>query len=158
MSNFQITRSWLENTSDGHDKFYQPFLIEQFHGGARFTTHVVCNYGPRKVSEGVFHRPVKGGQVTFYLGGQAKYTELIHAKVKKGYVRQSGHEMTMSLEEPEFLVWVKAQFGATHGHKLLQHFGLTLDGEDVQGYVPAQPSDEPDTDDSEPMPAIWGTW
>lgn len=153
---FDISRSWLENTAKGHDKFYQPFVIREHDLGRVTRAVTIGHYGPRKVAESTFSRPVKGGQVKVY-DGPDKYRNLIAEKRKKGYADRSAEIHHRCDSDGAFIAWIKEQFGASLAHEILQCFGLNLDG-DVVPVAP--PSDAGDTAISEPeqRPDQWGSW
>lgn len=150
----QYRRWWMENTTT-RNAFYQVFDIQRIDANGVLQGHaVVTHYGPLKIAEGEFSRPVKGGQVKAkpvllaHQGGVYVARETLKKKQPGGYVlkKDEGRHSITSLD------WLVRTFGAAHAHEVNLALGLTQPTSDID--TPIVVVDDSSIDRG-PM---WGSW
>jgi hypothetical protein len=149
----QYRRWWMENTTT-RNAFYQVFDIQRIDAEGVLQGHaVVTHYGPLKVAEGEFSRPVKGGQVKpkAVQNNRGQITAANDAVLNKrtsGYVLKKDegrHSITT-------LAWLLSTFGAAHTHEVNLALGITEPIAEID--APIVRVDD-STIDRGPM---WGSW
>lgn len=150
----QYRRWWMENTTT-RNAFYQVFDIQRIGADGVLQGHaVVTHYGPLKVAEGDFSRPVKGGQVKAkpvllaHQGGVYVAEEAVKKKKIGGYALKKDE----GRHTPAAPQWLVQTFGAAHAHDVNQALGLTQPISDID--TPIVVVDD-STIDRGPM---WGSW
>lgn len=160
---FSICKTWMMH--EGETKFYQAFKI-MLKSKDRYTVIRECtviHYGPTKSLRGKERRPVTGGAVVIYSGGE-KYAEKTIEKAKRGYrsldVTVTDYENDKIAEELTHL------FGAANRDHILIQLGLSTsfgqdddDGDECESvFDPSPELEDTSIDRFKDRPAAWGTW
>lgn len=120
----EYRRWWMENTTS-RNAFYQVFdIVRRSDSGLVMAHAVVTHYGPLKVSEGSFSRPVIGGTVNVK---QVSASDSVHDAINAGGAKQKTgyrHIASDAAKKQGSRAWITQHFGAVHGRNIEQALGL----------------------------------